>query len=150
MITANHWGRMEFNLCPVDVTVNSFKQQCQVLQRADSKGPHWTLPPGELPDAQGRPLVPAFQDGSYSLYRYPEGDDFRDTPVFVVRYKLPDSFSCEHCMLHWYWISGNSCNPPCEPSDPLYPDCNRLQMGYCGQPKTSLPEEVSGRTVPIQ
>lgn len=143
LITANHWGRMEFNLCPRNVTSKDFKQRCTVLQRADGRGPHWTLPPGELPDPQGRPLIPAYSDSSFSYYIYPENDDFRDTPVYVLKYKLPTGFSCQQgCVLHWYWLTGNSCNPPCEASDPLYPNCNRLSMGYCGDVKAPAPEEV--------
>lgn len=115
-----------------------------LLQRADGKGSHWTLPPGEFPDPQGRPLIPAYTDASFSYYIYPENDDFRATPVYVVQYKLPAGFTCEACVLSWYWLTGNSCNPPCEASDPLYPNCNRLQMGYCGDSKALNPEEVKG------
>jgi hypothetical protein len=45
---------------------------------------------------------------------------------------------------HRYWLTGNSCNPPCEASDPLFPNCDRDAMGYCGQPHTKAPEEVRG------
>jgi hypothetical protein len=134
---------MEFNLCPRGVTTKDFKQRCTTLQRADGQGSHWTLPPGERPDPQGRPLIPAYSDSSFSYYIYPENDDFRDTPVYVVKYRLPEGYKCDECVLHWYWLTGNSCNPPCEQSDPLYPNCNRLQMGYCGDPKALAPEEVS-------
>jgi hypothetical protein len=65
--------------------------------------------------------------------------------VFVVRYKLPPGLTCQACVLSWYWLTGNSCNPPCEASDPLYPNCNRLAMGYCGDSKALSPEEVRGR-----
>lgn len=68
MITANHWGRMEFRLCPQDATTADYMQRCTILQREDGKGPHWTLPPGELPDPQGRPLIPTFQDNSFTWY----------------------------------------------------------------------------------
>lgn len=143
LIASNHWGRFEFNLCPQGVTLADYKQRCTPLQRADSKGVHWTLPPGELPDAQGRPLIPAYQDSSFSYYIYPENDDFRDTPVYVLKFKLPPGVQkCDSCFLHWYWLTGNSCNPPCEASDPLYPNCNRLAMGYCGDTKALAPEEV--------
>lgn len=136
---------MEFSLCPKNATTKDFQQRCTVLERADGLGPHWTLPPGELPDAQGRPLIPKYTDASFTYYIYPENDDFRDTPVFVVKYKLPAGFRCEACTLRWYWLTGNSCNPPCERSDPLYPNCNRLQMGYCDDVKALVPEEVSRR-----
>lgn len=25
-------------------------------------------------------------------------------------YKLPDGVECDHCVLQWYWVTGNSCN----------------------------------------
>jgi hypothetical protein len=134
---------MEFSLCPKDATSKDFAQRCTVLQRADGKGPHWTLPPGELPDPQGRPLIPKYTDASFTYYIYPENDDFRDTPVYILKYVLPAGYKCEACVLRWYWLTGNACNPPCEKSDPLYPNCNRLSMGYCGDAKALAPEEVS-------
>lgn len=38
---------------------------------------------------------------------------------------------------HRYWLTGNSCNPSCDQSDPLYPNCDRKNMGYCGDHDTS-------------
>lgn len=31
-------------------------------------------------------------------------------------------------------MTGNTCNPSCDKSDPLYPNCDRRNMGYCGDP----------------
>jgi hypothetical protein len=75
-------------------------------------------------------------------YLYPEQDAFKNYPTYVVKYKLPEGVTCEGCILHWYWLTGNSCNPPCEPSDPLYPNCQRLLMKYCDEPEALMPEEV--------
>lgn len=144
LIASNHWGRMEFRLCPQDATTGDYLARCTLLQREDGKGPHWTLPPGELPDPQGRPLVPTYADASFTWYLYPEQDAFKDYPTYVVKYKLPEGVTEGASILHWYWLTGNSCNPPCEASDPLFPDCNRLQMGYCDEPTALMPEEFWG------
>lgn len=29
-----------------------------------------------------------------------------------VRYLLPGNVVCKHCVIQWYWVSGNQCNPP--------------------------------------
>jgi hypothetical protein len=29
--------------------------------------------------------------------------------VYEVRYKLPDGFTCEHCILQWHWLAGHNC-----------------------------------------
>jgi len=39
---------------------------------------------------------------------------------------------CGICWRCRYWLTGNTCNPSCILEDPLYPNCNRQQMGYCG------------------
>lgn len=66
--------------------------------------------------------------------------------MYVVKYKLPAGFTCEHCILHWSWLTGNRCNPSCVREDPLYPNCDRQRMGFCGSHGTrpdKYPEEVS-------
>ncbi|CDF33967.1 unnamed protein product [Chondrus crispus] len=29
-----------------------------------------------------------------------------------MRYALPEGVTCERCIVHWYWATANSCNPP--------------------------------------
>lgn len=66
-------------------------------------------------------------------------------------YRLPASLTCEHCVLHWHWVTANSCNPPgvrdyyTGPDAPNWTNsCVRDQGGYkpripdCG---TEIPEE---------
>ncbi|WIA32798.1 hypothetical protein OEZ86_005980 [Tetradesmus obliquus] len=135
-ITANHEGRMIMRLCPLNATSANYKELCQILPRFGCKGDHcihWTLPPGQGLDKKKRPLIPAYQHRSFSWYVFQSSDDFNDVPTYVVNYKLPDGFTCEHCILHWYWLTGNTCNPSCDRSDPLYPNCDRKRMGYCGE-----------------
>lgn len=41
-----------------------------------------------------------------------------------------------------YWLTGNTCNPaPCDKSDPLYPNCDRKKMGYCGDFGADRPDK---------
>eukprot|EP00775_Hariotina_reticulata_P002779 gene2779-3072_t len=122
LITANHQGRMLVRLCPANATYWE-----------DGKGAWWYLPPGKGHDRRKRPLLPAYQDKSFTWHTHESKDDFDGIPVYAVKFKLPDDFTCDHCILHWYWLTGNTCNPSCIPEDPLYPNCNRQQMGYCGE-----------------
>eukprot|EP00878_Enallax_costatus_P027096 GHUV01029141.1.p1 GENE.GHUV01029141.1~~GHUV01029141.1.p1 ORF type:complete len:178 (+),score=20.91 GHUV01029141.1:353-886(+) len=128
---------MIMRLCPADVTADNYEQVCVKLPRLGCKGEHcvhWTLPPGQGRDGCGRPLIPAYKTRTFNWYVYSSRDDFNLVPVYVVNYKLPQGFTCDHCILHWYWLTGNTCNPSCDKSDPLYPNCNRNLMGYCGDP----------------
>lgn len=27
-------------------------------------------------------------------------------------FRLPSDLTCEHCVVHWYWVTANACNPP--------------------------------------
>jgi hypothetical protein len=76
----------------------------QTCCRFGCKGPHcihWTLPPGQGLDKRKRPLIPAYQHRSFSWYIFQSKDDFNEVPTYVVNYKLPDNFTCDHCILHW-------------------------------------------------
>ncbi|GAB0489837.1 hypothetical protein MMPV_001063 [Pyropia vietnamensis] len=66
-------------------------------------------------------------------------------------FRLPPNLTCEHCVLHWYWVAANWCNPPGladyfkGPAAPSWTDsCRPVQGGYkpliapCG---TVVPEE---------
>lgn len=47
---------------------------------------------------------------------YPRDDITPDRFGFgvsnTIAYDIPSWFSCEHCVLQWYWVSANNCNPP--------------------------------------
>lgn len=30
----------------------------------------------------------------------------------TILYEIPRELECEHCVLQWYWVSGDRCNPP--------------------------------------
>ncbi|PXF45207.1 hypothetical protein BWQ96_05037 [Gracilariopsis chorda] len=33
-------------------------------------------------------------------------------PPEYATFRLPDQLHCEHCVLQWYWVGANTCNPP--------------------------------------
>lgn len=68
------------------------------------------------------------------------GDAYAGHMVHVLRYQLPMGLRCDNCVLQWWYLTGNSCNPPCVPEDPAYPRCDTF-MGVCGSPGSNYPEE---------
>jgi hypothetical protein len=47
-----------------------------------------------------------------------------------------------------YWLTGHTCTPgPCNKLDPLFPNCNRNQAGYCGERLDRYPEVSRGLLV---
>lgn len=47
---------------------------------------------------------------------YPRDDITADRWGFgvsqTILYDIPSWFTCKHCVLQWYWVSANNCNPP--------------------------------------
>jgi hypothetical protein len=37
---------------------------------------------------------------------------YNKTRGVTMRYKMPTTITCERCVLQWWWITANSCNPP--------------------------------------
>jgi hypothetical protein len=71
-------------------------------------------------------------------------------PVYKLKYKLPKDYTCEHCILQWYYLTGHKCQPPCLDKDKYYPNCKANPkfagtylaiMDYCTSPWAAYPEE---------
>lgn len=85
-MTAEHWGRFSFRLCPTtDVSEDCFAQH--VLVRADSQKP-------------GNPFwyLASTGDGSSTTYSNPQ---FGGARTYVLKYKLPAGVTCANCVLQW-------------------------------------------------
>lgn len=68
------------------------------------------------------------------------GDTYAGHTVHMLRYQLPAGLRCDNCVLQWWYLTGNSCNPPCVPEDPAHPKCD-TSMGVCGTSGSNYPEE---------
>eukprot|EP00658_Telonema_sp_P-2_P012330 TRINITY_DN1469_c0_g2_i1.p1 TRINITY_DN1469_c0_g2~~TRINITY_DN1469_c0_g2_i1.p1 ORF type:complete len:898 (+),score=114.66 TRINITY_DN1469_c0_g2_i1:98-2791(+) len=88
VITAHHKGHFEFRLCPdsTDLTQSCFDQH--LLERSESS-PTYSPRDASYP---GRWYLPPSGAGRYTM-------DFT----------LPETVVCEHCILQWTYITGNSC-----------------------------------------
>jgi hypothetical protein len=143
----NHLGRMNVRVCPLDATDES---KCTTLEQANGKGTDFDLPwtPGwaGVTDGFTAPLSPP--EGA-ELYKMPmvtkaEGcatwacDQFKGQFVYRTQWKLPAGFTCDHCKLQMYYLTGSRCWPPCKKSG----GCDKpVAYGYCGAPGESYPEE---------
>ncbi|KAL4857482.1 Peptidyl-prolyl cis-trans isomerase FKBP13 [Chlorella vulgaris] len=112
-VTAFHKGRFEFRICRVDGT-DVASEKAQLTEACLDQH---ALVQANVPGAQ------APGDRYYHL-------GSNDQPSYTMPYQLPSGLSCDgttsKCVLQWYWITGNTCNPPGEPApyrSPQLPDC---------------------------
>eukprot|EP00177_Eucheuma_denticulatum_P001127 GFKZ01002040.1.p1 GENE.GFKZ01002040.1~~GFKZ01002040.1.p1 ORF type:complete len:508 (-),score=53.21 GFKZ01002040.1:255-1778(-) len=113
-IVAHHNGFMELHVCDVgkcggDISRACFLEgHCQPLERKKNtkceSGNNMRCGPWDR-NNPGRWYFPCsdhyFKSNEVDFYG---GDG-------TILYDLPDNLRCEHCVLQWYWVTGNSCNP---------------------------------------
>ena len=115
-IIAHHNGFMELHACDVgkcpggDISPKCFWQgHCVKLERA------WVK---ECEGGYSRRCGPIDKKHPgrwyFPCYGYPNRSKniARYGGKGTIKYKIPRNFKCNHCVLHWYWTSANSCNPP--------------------------------------
>lgn len=113
-LITHHNGFMELHLCDVEkcggeISEDCFRDgHCYQLQRAPNKscdsGKDMECGPID-PNYPGRWYLPCPQIPYTETKAHRYGGD-------KMQYLLPTDLSCDHCVLHWYWVAGNSCNPP--------------------------------------
>ncbi|KDD72986.1 hypothetical protein H632_c2659p0, partial [Helicosporidium sp. ATCC 50920] len=103
VITAFHMGRFGFRICKV----NGNSAQAERTQLTDACLDQNILVQADVPGAQ------APGDRYYHLGAEGQG-------TYTMQYQLPKGLSCDgvntRCVLQWHYLTGNSCNPPNEPS----------------------------------
>ena len=104
-VTAVHAGHFYFGLCPS----GQLSPQCAYSHLLTNA-------------ATGKPYYDMAWTG---------GQRYGFTGVHNMRFKLPQGFSCDPCVLYWHWVTGNSCDPPGASPSGMLP---------CGTPG-SVPEE---------
>lgn len=109
-IVTHHNGFVVLNLCDVskcsgEISPDCFKKgACHQLKRAyhpeceSGRSPHCGPIDRRHP---GRWYLPC-----HSKSRW---DDYR--PHYAT-FRLPAHLTCKHCVLQWYWVTANTCNPP--------------------------------------
>lgn len=130
-ITAYHKGRFEFSICnSTSLTESCFNIP---LTRADA------VRPGGLYSY----LESAKYDNSMTISGGLPSEGGQ--AIYSMKYRLPAGFTCTKCVLRWHYLTGNSCNPPCDITDPTYSaatnSCQDVgNMGICGV-NGAYPEE---------
>lgn len=79
MITANHLGHFEFNLCDLDEAAGNETEECY----------------GQYP------LLDAKGNREWYLRSAATGE-------YLVQVQLPQNLTCEHCSLQWTYVAGNN------------------------------------------
>eukprot|EP00121_Abeoforma_whisleri_P014834 Awhi_evm2s13679 len=109
-ITAHHKGHFEFWLCDqADVTFKCLSKHH--LVRAEDSG--HTLSPIDTKFPERYHLEPSCAGDSpknfddENLANYLPGSQ-----RITMKYRLPKGVTCEHCVLQWWWGTGNSCTIP--------------------------------------
>lgn len=116
-IDTNHNGYFEYFVCNMDkckkpdIDGTCFKQgHCVKLMRVPHKdcedpnvNTHYECGPID-PDYPGRWYLPCRNTGHVGVHIV--GGDSG-----TMRYKLPDGFKCDWCIVQWYWATANSCAP---------------------------------------
>lgn len=113
IVKAHHKGYMEMRLCtnPDDLTQDCFNEHLLIrdsVTEAEDPAPvdgahpgRWYIPP---PDANW-PASSDAQPGSNSCGRAKTGKRY------LWKVRIPADVECEHCVLQWFWVTANSCQP---------------------------------------
>lgn len=113
-IVAHHNGFMELFLCNVDncggeISAGCFRQNaCHRLNRA------WDDSCESRNDWKCAPIDPKYPSRWY-LPCGKSGVPGNGVDIYghgKIKYQLPQGLTCDHCVLQWYWVAANDCNPP--------------------------------------
>lgn len=125
-IDTNHNGFFKFYLCNLsackvnDLEEKCFKKHCYELQRKKHSDCQDTSSDTEYEcgpidnrkaskkkrkDYRGRFYVPCRNPAGRGIHLVGGASG-------TMRYKLPKKVTCKHCVIQWYWVTANSCNPP--------------------------------------
>lgn len=106
-LSAFHRGRLGFRICKIVGTSIAAEQE----QLSEDCFQQSVLKQANVPGAQA-PGDPWFHLGRI--------ETTGATTTFTASYQLPKDLVCDgqtaKCILQWYYLTGNSCNPPGEPS----------------------------------
>ena len=131
VVTAYHKGRLGFRVCKIMGTSIENETE-QLTEDCFESG---ALRQADVPEAQSP------GDLWYHLGPSPENYAMGQPLVYTAKYQLPNGLNCDgiesKCVLQFYYLTGNSCNPPDEPFK--YTGNNGLAT--CGDANAAKPEE---------
>lgn len=111
-LVAHHNGFIELHVCDISkcggfMSEACFKKgHCRHLRRAKNKSCDSGM------DKKCGPIDPKFPHRWYlPCTNVPENVQERHGGPKMT-WQLPSNFTCKHCVLHWFWSTANTCNPP--------------------------------------
>jgi len=137
-VSTHHRGHFEFFLCDMANNIGSVTSEC-LLQTPLLRDPTDTAvsPPDARAEFAGRYYIEPRcaredTDATYAtslnataLYTR-AAELHRNLQKVRMRYQLPADLTCQHCVLQWVYVTGNSCNAPGYSSrawPTVYTDC---------------------------
>lgn len=127
---AHHSGHMMFHMCDVSKCGGEITEECFSIPGACHLLKRTVNPKCEsgsttrcLPIDKNHPERWYFPCSLKNKFKaenktFLEAEGLRENLLFesydndAIQYKLPENFHCEHCVLHFHWVTANSCNPP--------------------------------------
>lgn len=114
-VTEHHNGYIEIHICDVkhcpgmEISPKCFQEgHCKRLNRAgndDCESRNSTICGPMDPAHPSRWYFPCEVHGTRM-------QGWRAYGPRAARFRLPRNLVCDHCVLQWYWVAANSCNPP--------------------------------------
>lgn len=113
-IVAHHNGYIEMYVCDVakcggEISKKCFQQgSCHKLRRT------WEQSCESRNDWKCAPIDPKHPSRWY-LPCGKSGTPGNGVDIFghgKIKFQLPSDLVCEHCVVQWYWVGANDCNPP--------------------------------------
>lgn len=113
-IVGYHNGFVEFHICDVDKCGGEISEECfRTPGACHQLKREWTEGCQSGSNSRCGPIDQKNLGRWYLPCALHPLDDIIETfGDGAIRYRLPPSFHCAHCVLQWYWTGANSCNPP--------------------------------------
>ena len=137
-LTAHHKGHVQVSVCP-DADVLNPKQECFDANRLEFvRDPLYGAPRdanyperGYVAPNDGSALDMSAGQSSATIGA--SSSSLRSGMAFEMVFKLPEGINCDHCLLQWHYISGNSCEAPGYAQAGLPAGWRNAQLGVCDE-----------------
>ncbi len=113
-IVAHHNGYMELFVCDVARCAGEISQDCFRHGACHRLNRVWDESCESRNDWKCAPIDPNYPSRWY-LPCGKSGTPGNGVDIYghgKIKYQLPAGLTCEHCVVQWYWVAANDCNPP--------------------------------------
>lgn len=114
-LVIHHNGFFQFYLCDLDacgkkdIEASCFwNDHCRLLERAPTESCESSK------DLRCGPIDPKYPSRWYLPCHFgpdsPAGEELLGGKMGTMKYRIPDDITCKHCVVQWYYHTGNFCN----------------------------------------